>query len=44
MNGVRTYLLEANIIGILSEALTADVQTIFADQTMSVRAGTAIQK
>src|SRR5512144_898259 len=34
-------LIEANIIGVFSEALTANVQAIFADQTMTVRAGTA---
>ena len=41
---ILTDLLEANIIGVFSEALAANVQTIFADQTMTVRAGTAKRK
>jgi len=35
------YLLEANVIGVFPEALTANVQTVFTDQTVTVRAGTA---
>lgn len=35
-----TYLLETNVVGVFSEALTANVQCIFPDQTMSVGAGT----
>jgi len=31
----------ANVVGVLPEALTADVQAILADQTVAVRAGTA---
>lgn len=36
-----TYLLETNVIGVFSEALTADVQCVFTDQTVSVGAGAA---
>lgn len=36
------YLDESNIGGLLSEALTADVQAILADQTSFVSADTAI--
>ena len=32
----RTHLLKSDFIGILSEALTAHVQSIFPDETMSV--------
>ena len=35
-------LLESNILGILPEALTAHIQVVLADQSMSVRAGTAL--
>lgn len=34
-------LLEANVIGVFSEALSAEVEAIFADQTMLVSAGSA---
>jgi len=37
-------LLEANILGVLTEALTADVHAILADQTTLVRADTAAEK
>ena len=37
-------LLETNILGILPEALTAHVQVVLADQSMSVRAGTALAR
>ena len=37
-------LLESNILGILPEALTAHVQVVLADQSMSVRAGTALAR
>jgi hypothetical protein len=33
--------LEANIAGVFTEALTADVQTVFADQTSAVSADAA---
>ena len=36
-------LLESNVVGVLSKALTAEVQTIFADHTMSVGACTAVK-
>lgn len=39
-----TYLLEANISGIFSEALPANVQTIFANKPMPIRTGTAATK
>ena len=35
-------LLESNILGILPEALTAHIQVVLADQSMSVRTGTAL--
>ena len=37
-------LLETNILGILPEALSAHVQVVLADQSMSVRAGTALAR
>ena len=37
-------LLETNILGILPEALTAHVQVVLADQSMSVGAGTALAR
>lgn len=36
-------LLEANVIGVFSEALSAEVEAIFADQTMLVSAGSAVK-
>ena len=36
--------LETNILGILPEALTAHVQVVLADQSMSVGAGTALAR
>lgn len=39
-----SYLLEANILCVFMEALTADVQTVLSDDSMSVRAGTARKK
>lgn len=38
---ILAYLLKTNIIGVFSEALTANVQCIFTDQTVSVGAGAA---
>lgn len=35
------YLLEADVVGVLTEALTADVQAVLADQTMVVGARAA---
>lgn len=32
------YLLESNVVGVLSEALAAQVQTVLADQTVVVGA------
>jgi len=40
----QIYLLEANVIGILSEALTAHVQSILSDQSMPVWANSAKKK
>jgi len=40
----NVYLDESNVRGLLSEALTADVQAIFADQTSLVGADTAISQ
>jgi hypothetical protein len=37
-------LLETNILGVLAEALTADVHAILADQTTLVRADTAAKR
>lgn len=37
-----SYLLEANIIGVFSEALSAEVKSIFADDTMLVGTGSAV--
>ena len=37
-------LLESNILGILPEALTAHIQVVLADQSMSVGAGTALAR
>lgn len=39
-----SYLLETNILGVFMEALTADVQTVLSDDSMSVGAGTARKK
>ena len=36
-----SVLEEANVVGILTEALTAQVQVILADQTSTVSAHTA---
>ena len=37
-------LLEPDVLGILPEALTAHVDVVFPDQTVSVGAGTAAKK
>lgn len=39
-----SHLLESNVFGVLSEALSAQVQTIFADDTVVVGAGAAVKK
>lgn len=36
-----TYLLEANIVGVFSEALSAQIQAILADDSVLVGAGPA---
>ena len=38
---VLVELLETNLIGVFSEALTANVQPVFADKTVAVRTGAA---
>lgn len=35
------YLLESNVIRVFPEALSADVQTVLADETVAVGAGAA---
>jgi hypothetical protein len=42
--GEEMYLDESNIVGLFSEALTADVEAVFADQTCTVSAYTAVNK
>ena len=39
-----THLLEANVLRTLPEALTADVETVLADQTVAVTAHTAVRR
>ena len=39
-----TDLVEADVGGLLTEALTADVQAVLADQTGLVRADAAVQQ
>lgn len=41
MTNHLVQLLEANIFGVFPEALTAHVQVVFTDQTVTVRASTA---
>lgn len=43
MEGIA-YLLETNVGGLLTEALTADVQAVLADETGLVGADTAVKK
>lgn len=40
--GGATNLLESDVVGVFSEALTTEAQAIFADQTVSVGAGPAV--
>lgn len=40
-NYLCTHLVEADIVGVLPEALTAQAEAIFTDQTMVVGAGAA---
>lgn len=42
-SATATYLLEANGIGLLAEALTAEVKTVLADETGLVGAVTAVK-
>lgn len=39
-----SYLGEANVVGLLTEALTADVEAVLADETSRVGADTAKQR
>lgn len=41
---MNTCLDEADVFSVLSEALTAHVESVLADQTMSVRAHTAVER
>jgi hypothetical protein len=41
---VDAYLDEANVGGLLTEALTADVQAVLADETSLVGADAAVEK
>lgn len=34
----KNYLLEANIVGVFTEALTANVQSVFTNQTVMIGA------
>lgn len=40
----KSYLVEANIVGVLAEALTADVEVVLADKTGLVSANAAIEQ
>ena len=40
----NTDLLKANIFGVLPEALSADVECVFADQSMPVATYSAVKK
>jgi len=40
---VESYLGEANVGGLLAEALTADVEAVLADETGAVGADTAVK-
>lgn len=40
----ETYLDETDVLGLFSEALTADVETVLADKTSGVCADTADEK
>lgn len=39
-----SYLFETNIVSVLPEALSADIQAVFADKSMLVGAGPAERK
>jgi hypothetical protein len=38
------YLVEANILGLLAETLTAEIEAILPDETGPVLADTAVEK
>ena len=38
------YLDEADLVGLLAEALTADVEAVLSDQTGAVGADTAVEE
>lgn len=42
--GFESYLGESNVGGLLTEALTADVEAVLADETGRVSADAAIEK
>lgn len=39
-----SHLLKANILSVFMETLTADIESVFSDDSMAIRAGTAIKK
>ncbi len=41
---ILNHLAETNIGGLFSEALTADVETVFSDETSFVSADTAVKR
>ena len=43
-SSLESYLDEANVGGLLTEALTADIETVLADQTGAVGADTAVER
>lgn len=42
INGVGKYLYESDVLGELSEALPRDVQSVFANETMSISSYTTV--
>ena len=44
MVSVIAYLVEANVLGLLTEALTAEVEVVLADETSSVLADAATER
>lgn len=43
-NELSTCLYEADVLRVLPEALTAHVESIFTDETVSVRANSAVER
>lgn len=44
MVSIIAYLVEANVLGLLTEALTAEVEVVLADETSSVLADAATER